>query len=600
MNDNPSSPYAAAPNVRANKSPRRHGGAFDIACLIENENFNSNDFKNKSNAAARANGVTIRARLRASVVFFLVLLPGCFKDFGVGGMGEMVVPPERLHDVQNFNPQNFSSGQAPPTQPSTRPESQPSPPEIMLTLQECRALALRNDLDLKVELYSPSISETAVTEAQAAFEPTIGGNLNFNRNKLPPNGGTPFRTDLLTASANLQLPLETGGSLSVSAPLQRLDNTFPGAIPNYVVGPNVTFSQPLLRGFGPYVAAQGIRIAFYQYEQSQAVAKLAVIRVLAEADRAYWALYSARQQLDVRQTQYDSAAAQLERARREARAGVIAEVDIVRAESGVADQVEQILLAQNTVRSTERDLKRILNRPDLDVTGPTRLLLATPPNNTPYMLDRNRLTRAALLQRMELLQTELQIAAETASVRVARNDMLPLLAFQYTFGLNGSARTFGGAYDQVWTKDFESHTFGLQLQIPVGNEAARSRLRRALLSRLQQLATRDQQVLQIRQDVLNAADNLETDWQRILASRKRVELAARTLDVETHQFELGLRTSTDVLIAQANLGDARSSAITSVSDYQIAQVDLAFATGTTLTASGVVWKPQTESNARHE
>jgi len=37
-----------------------------------------------------------------------------------------------------------------------------------------------------------------------------------------------------------------------------------------------------------------------------------------------------------------------------------------------------------------------------------------------------------------------------------------------------------------------------------------------------------------------------------------------------------------------------------VSDYQIAQVDLAFATGTTLTASGVVWKPQTESNARHE
>jgi outer membrane protein TolC len=423
--------------------------------------------------------------------------------------------------------------------------------------------------------------------------------MSFNRNQAPPNGFTPaLRIDTLSTDANVVVPLQTGGSFRFDYPLQRIDGTNGPPIlnPNYLTTPNFSFSQPLLRGFGFYVAGQGIRIAFYQYQQSQAAAKLEVTNVLSNVDRAYWQLYLARQLLDVRRTQYNSAAAQLERARREARAGVIAEVDIVRAESGVADQVEQILLAENNVRQQERNLKGILNKPGLDVDSPTRLLTATPPNLTTFMLDRDRLTRAALGGRMELLQTEIQIAAETANVRVARNGLLPLLSFQYTLGLNGTGRDFGRASNQSWGKDYETHTFGLQLQVPIGNEAARSQLRRAMLARLQQLATRDQQVLQVRQDVLAAADNFETDWQRILAGRKRVELAQRDLDVEVHQFEQGLRTSTDVLIAQANLADAQSSAVTAVSDYQTAQVDLAYSTGTTLGALGVTWQPMTLAN----
>ena len=63
------------------------------------------------------------------------------------------------------------------------------------------------------------------------------------------------------------------------------------------------------------------------------------------------------------------------------------------------------------------------------------------------------------------------------------------------------------------------------------------------------------------------------------------------VDVETRQFDLGLRTSTDVLDAQTRLADARLSEIAAVTEYQIAQVDIAFATGTVLGASRVVWEP---------
>jgi outer membrane protein TolC len=216
---------------------------------------------------------------------------------------------------------------------------------------------------------------------------------------------------------------------------------------------------------------------------------------------------------------------------------------------------------------------------------PTVIIPATDANDVPVTLDRTRLQDGALAQRMEMLEVELQIAQDTATVRVSRNQMLPVLAFNYVYGRNGAGQTLGHSFDQVWSRDFDMHTVGLQLQIPIGNEAARSQLRRALLSRLQQLATREQRAAQVRQDVLNAVDNVETDWQRILASRKRVELASRTLDVEVHQFEAGFRTSTDVIDAQARLADAQSSEVSSVTDYQIAQVDLGVATGTTLGAS---------------
>jgi outer membrane protein len=117
-----------------------------------------------------------------------------------------------------------------------------------------------------------------------------------------------------------------------------------------------------------------------------------------------------------------------------------------------------------------------------------------------------------------------------------------------------------------------------------------------LLSRLQQLATKEQRVLQIRQEVFNSADTMETDWQRILAAHKRVELAARVADVEVRQFNLGLRTSTEVLDAQTKLADAQSSEIAAITDYQVAQVDIAFATGTILGASRIHWQPIVEKD----
>ena len=57
--------------------------------------------------------------------------------------------------------------------------------------------------------------------------------------------------------------------------------------------------------------------------------------------------------------------------------------------------------------------------------------------------------------------------------------------------------------------------------------------------------------------------------------------------ISERQFEVGLRTSTEVLDAQSRLADAQSREVRALADYQISLVDIAFATGTLLGQSQV-------------
>lgn len=550
-------------------------------------------FPDRFRRAARVTGVVVSLAG--------ALLTSACRDIGRGGTGERVVPPRELREIGAVQPHEIGRppARAPSTLPSTRATVEPLA-KVPLTLADVRELALRNNLDLQVSRISPALANESLFEEEAQYEALFTTSAGYSSTDSPSaNQITQQQTGNQSNSWNVtpgvQFPLRTGGVVELDVPLSRFETDTQAQTlnPAYTSDVAARITQPLLRGGGIDVNAQPIRVAFYGYQQAQARAKLEVTRVLADADRVYWRLFAAREALLVRRQEYDLAVAQLRRARSQVDAGAAAEVEIVRAQSGVADRIEAIITSENTLRDTERQLKRILNSPDLEMESPTELLPATPPRPVYMELDVPNLVSRAMAQRMELLETELEIALATASVRVARHETLPLVNVDYTYNINGLGGGWDDSFDMVRTNDFVDHRVGLRVEVPIGNAAARSRLRRALLNRVQALATLDQRRLLIRQEVLNAADQFEANWQRILAARQRVLLAQRLLEVEIRQFEQGLRTSTEVLNAQTQLASAQLSEISAVADYQIAQVDIAFATGTVLGQSSVVWEPAT-------
>jgi outer membrane protein TolC len=353
----------------------------------------------------------------------------------------------------------------------------------------------------------------------------------------------------------------------------------------------ISISQPLLRDAGRWVNTHSIRIAAYSSQISEARAKLDVITVLAALDRVYWRLYAARRELEVRQQQYELAEAQLEQAQHLADLGQRAQVEVVRAEAGVAQQLEAIILAENSLRQRERDLKRVVNKAGLSMQTPTVLIPATEPDPVLYDLERPKLVRTALDSRMELLELQLQLLQDASNVDFSRNQTLPVAALDYSYNINATGTTRNDSLDLLLRNDFGDHRVGLQVVIPIGNEAAKSRLRQAIYTRRQRLATRADRERVIELEVLNAVDQVEANWQRILAARQTTVLNARVYEAEKRQFEQGQRTSTEVLDAQINFANAQSTEIQALAEYQIALVDLAYATGTLLGAARIHWEP---------
>ncbi|MBN2327627.1 MAG: TolC family protein [Candidatus Omnitrophica bacterium] len=464
---------------------------------------------------------------------------------------------------------------------------------VLLDLAGIRAAALVNNLDLKVDMMSPSIAKELWLEERAKFEAVFFGGIQYTYSHTPTASQLVGAQSSMTRyEAGFRQPLPTGGEIAISQPGGRFDtdNQWSTLNPSFETDLRFSFSQQLLRGAGLKTNTHSLRVARLQQKITDAQIKLQAIRVLAEADRAYWRVYGASQAVQVSQQQYKIALRQLSEAKLRVKSKAAAQIEIVRAESGVAARLENIILSLTNLRLYERNLKRIMNRADLPIDATTAIVPMTEPSPLGLKLNPRELAHFAVGNRMEMLELELRLAVDESSIDFARNGKLPYLLLDYSYNINGLGSSYGKAYDQIRNADFADWSIGLRGEIPLGNKAANARLRQALLTKAQRLATREQRQQAIEQEVYDAIDLLDQNWQRILASRQDVLFAARTYEAERKQFELGVRTSTDVLYAAERLALAQLREIQALVDHQIAQVDIAYATGTLLGEARVEWE----------
>ena len=516
------------------------------------------------------------------------------------------VSPQRLRQAQALNLDDFRKREAAgvitselpgPTTPAAEMPMKRPPVmagEVMeVSLEQVRASALANNLSLKVEVVSPSIVRERENAERAKFEAVFRPSVNLASQNNPSfNSASVSDQQRASVGGGVDIPLRSGGRAIVDLAVVRslTQSQFVTESASWSTDAQFSITQPLLRGGGEVYTTASIRIAAYQTEIAEAGTRLAVINTLAQADRAYWLLYAVRRELDVRQQQYELAVTQWEQAKRKVEAGSTPEIEVTRAESGIASRLEAIVVAEANVLLQQRELKRLANIDGLDVATATQIKPMKPPEPVQLSLDTDMLQIAALLARDELLQVELQILADAVGIDFSRNNALPQIDLIASAGLGGLGRNLPSAGDDVISTRFKTYQFGLQGQIPIGNQAGESRLRESILIRLQRIASKANREQTVRKEVLDAVDRIRSSWQRILAARQASILAERTLRGEQRQFEAGSRTSTDVLDAAARLADAQSAEIRALADYENAKVDLAAATGTVLGSAGVQWQ----------
>lgn len=237
------------------------------------------------------------------------------------------------------------------------------------------------------------------------------------------------------------------------------------------------------------------------------------------------------------------------------------------------------MIAKTQLKIAQRQLQFFLNDIGSDVDA-DNLMPTTQPNLVGFQFDRERLVARALEVRLDLLEQELKLAAETTKVSFLENQILPVFSLDYRYGaLSNTAGRMSQSF-QGFNNPFNEWALGFRFEMPLSNEERRAQLNRSVSERLQRLSTQALQNLTVKREILDALDFVDQDWTRIAAARQQVAIAGVNYNAELKQFNEGLRTMTEVIESLTSLGDSQLREVEAVTDYQVSLIDLAFATGT--------------------
>ncbi|MEJ2232249.1 MAG: TolC family protein [Nitrospirales bacterium] len=159
--------------------------------------------------------------------------------------------------------------------------------------------------------------------------------------------------------------LLTGGSYDLTFETNR--NSVAGTTsflfnPSYSSNLRFNLTQSLLRNFGPSINKTQITLAQNAADIEQLTLINQVLLVIAQVEETYWELVFARENLKVARATLQASEELLASNRAKVKAGVMADVEALQAQAGVANQIEQILLAQKTVKDQEDQLRRLLSK----------------------------------------------------------------------------------------------------------------------------------------------------------------------------------------------------------------------------------------------
>jgi len=461
-----------------------------------------------------------------------------------------------------------------------------------------------------------------------SFDPALTGTLQLDRatnQSTSAFGGVPFITQN-TSTVNFAYTqgFHWGTNLSLGFNNARVTTNQPFSLlsPTLNSGFRFILTQPLLQGLGLLSNTRFIRIAKNNREISDVAFRLQVITTVNQIQNIYWDLVNAYENVKVQEEALALAKKTLSDNQKQVQIGTLAPMEIVRAQSVVATDQQQLTLASTTLELQQLLMKNALSRTLVDpvLAGaeviPTSAMAV--PEQEPVTPIQD-LVNDALGHRAELAESRIDLINRDINNKSAKNALLPTLsAFAYYGGSgvggnlnpnvplcsptstgfcvnpadipptfkNGNV-SYGGAFGQLFDSTAPDKGLGLQLNIPLRNRAAQANQVRSELEYRQSQMRLQQLENQIRIEVRNAQFALQQNRASVAAAQAAVALALQSFDAESKKYALGASTSTLVLQQQSALTQARSTLVAASSSYEKSRVELDRATGLTLSKLGV-------------
>jgi outer membrane protein len=561
--------------------------------------------------------------------------------------------------------------------------------KLELSLQDAVELALENSMDIVVQRYNAWFGDTDILAAKSGglpqgvtgaeirfsnanipflnFDPTVTSAISYDHRATPVNnpfisgvGTTASAAALLTHTAQYNAQYSQGFSTGTAMAVT-WDNTRSSSSsavnffnPDVQSLLTVSFSQQLLNGFGRFANRRNILIATNNKKLADLTVAQQAITTVTNTITAYWELAFARENVNVQQQAVTVAEKLYNDNKKQLEIGTMAPLDVTRAESELATDRQNLIVAQTTKLQDEQVLKNAISKDPLAANLINVEIIPTDHPTPPQAIEAPSFEEAikeAFTKRPDLLEQELNVKNAGIDAHAAAIALRPTatLTAQYTSqGLAGnspilgpSATTAGStivgangqpvtvldangvpvqvfepvnnatstgtlhqglqtAQSQIFHNQFPDYLFALNVQIPLRNRAAQATSQRAILQQRQIEAQMQQLKNSALLDVRNTYIALEQDRARVQAASKARELQQQTFEAEQKKYQLGASTVYNVILTQRDLITAQGTELRALADLVEAKANYERALGRTLEVNRVTIADATHGEVEHD
>ncbi|HZW95510.1 MAG TPA: TolC family protein [Candidatus Eremiobacteraceae bacterium] len=388
-------------------------------------------------------------------------------------------------------------------------------------------------------------------------------------------------------------------------------------------------TQHLLQGLGFPANSRFIHIAKNNRELSDVAFRLQIIDSVDQIENIYWDLVYAYENARVQNESLAFAQKTLSDTRKQVEIGSLAPIEVVRAQSTVAQDQQLVTQAQTNLQLEQLLMKNALTRTLKDQTLATAEVIPTSTIDVPAqeeVIPTEDLVNDALRHRAELVESRIDLNSRDYSNKAVRSALLPTLdAFAYYAGsgLGGSqnpsnlcanqtpeqlllgfcagpnvhnpaetipivaSTSIGGTWNQLVNSTAPDKGVGLSLNIPLRNRAGQAVQIRSELEYRQAQMRLQQIENQVGIEVRNAQYAVQQNRASVDSAKAALDLARQSLDAEQKKYQFGTSTTTLVLQYESQLATAESTLVNATVAYEKSRIELDRATGSLLDHNGI-------------
>jgi outer membrane protein len=509
-----------------------------------------------------------------------------------------------------------------------------------LTLREAIALALTNNKDIEVARDNVKIAEYDLLSTRGAYDPRISAQTYYERIKTPAasflSGASNAveATDFTATSRFEGLTPKYGGNyrLDFSSVRSTSNSLFTALNPQYPTALTFSYTQPLVRGLRFDLPRRQIEVAKKNLSLTDAQFRQRAIEVITSVQRSYWDLVFALRNLQIQRDSLNDSRTQLEHNRRMVAEGSLAPIDVVAAETQVANFEQAEFSALEDVTRAENNLKSMIAENQkaklwsVSIIPTDQADLNLPEVSLPDAMN------AAIQNRQELRQSDLAREINLLDQRLYRDQTKPEIDLVGSYGMVGNAGTLAGSNpltassDQVRARvnelsalaglealpapaattispdllggypqslanlgsnQFNNFRVGVSISLPLRNRTAEGQLGHSLVEGKRISTQREQLEQLIQVEVRNALQSLKTAAARLRSAAIGRSTAEQQYESEKRKLDVGQSTVFLVLERQTALTTARGNELRAQTDLNKAIAELQRSTGNSLTANNV-------------